>query len=117
MKFKTPEMWILACLLLLDAISTFDGFVTHRFFGYWTSDLNPLVNYLVLFVEPWTLVFFFIVSFGLCIAVNEIAKRKGDDAHLYARGMFAFFIIFEFFAVFNNYFVTNDIIQIMFGGG
>lgn len=109
-KMKTPELLWLTVFLILDLVSTFDGFVTHYLFGHWTLDLNPFVLYLVGFVAPWTLVFFFIGSFGLCVFINEIIKRKYPEKHVYFRGFLLFFVLFELIAVINNYFVATDVI-------
>lgn len=103
MKFKTPEMWLLVVFMLLDAFSTFDGFVTHYIFGHWWYDLNPLINYLVRGIAPWALIFFFIISFGLAIIFNEIIKKKYPQKHYYYRGFLGFFVLFELIACINNY--------------
>jgi hypothetical protein len=105
---KTPELLWLAIFMILDAISTFDGFVTHYIFGWWSFDLNPIISNLLLPWWPPSLLLFFIVSFALCLGLNWFILKYHPEHHTYFRGMLAFFIIFEAIAVINNVWIMLD---------
>lgn len=101
-RLKTPELYWLALFIILDMLSTFDGFVTHYVFGYWQYDLIPIINLLVDWWAP-SLVLYFIILFGLCITINKIIKSRYPQYHTYFRGMLMCLMILEIFAVINNY--------------